>query len=182
MRSGVPGAAPDSHVAEPLYRAVLPGRGRGLRRRAQALRRVPPRALQRDSRPAWQFAHRLHESPSADEMDVDLDRARIGTDRKKLTFEASLRDLPDGCMVQIEGSAYLVLGDALLRWSPSGYTRRDRQPRNLMTTVLTPKPMAECFRKGYVPEIARDCAVNSDEELELALRRAPLILLAGLRR
>ena len=151
MRSGVPRTAPRRDVAESLHRAVLPRRGRGIRRRARPCaecRRERYNAFKR----AWQLAHQLDEPPFADEMDAELHPARIEK-RKKVTWEASLPSLPDGCFVQIEGDACLVLGDALLRWSPSGYTRRDRQPRDLMTTVLTPKPMAECFRKGYVPEI-----------------------------
>jgi hypothetical protein len=86
-------------------------------------------------------------------MDVELHRARIGADKEKVTYEAVLRDLPDGCLVHIDGSAYLVLGESLLLWSPSGYTRRDRRPRNLVVTVLTPKPIVACFRKGYRPEV-----------------------------
>jgi hypothetical protein len=102
---------------------------------------------------AWQLAHRLDKPPFAEEMDVELHRARIGADKEKVTYEAVLRDLPDGCLVHIDGSAYLVLGESLLLWSPSGYTRRDRRPRNLVVTVLTPKPIVACFRKGYRPEV-----------------------------
>lgn len=102
---------------------------------------------------AWQLAHGLDKFPIADEMDLELHRARVGTDRKKVTYEAALRDLPDGCFVQIERGAYLVLGDTLQLWSPSGYTSRDRRPKNIMVTVLTPKPIVGCFRMGYMPEI-----------------------------
>jgi hypothetical protein len=37
--------------------------------------------------------------------------------------------LPDRCFAQIEGSAYLVLRDALLLWTPEGYARRDARPK-----------------------------------------------------
>src|SRR5882672_787550 len=50
---------------------------------------------------AWQLAHRLDETPFADEMDVELHPARIDM-RKKVTYEAALRSLPDGCFVQVE--------------------------------------------------------------------------------
>jgi hypothetical protein len=72
---------------------------------------------------------------------------------RKVTYEAALASLPDGCFVQIEKSPYLVLGDWLPPWSPLGYERRDRRPENLTVTVLTPKPIKRCFRKGYKPEI-----------------------------
>lgn len=57
---------------------------------------------------AWQLAHQLDKPPFADEMDVELHAARIEK-RKKVTYEAALRSLPDGCFVQIEGDACLVL-------------------------------------------------------------------------
>jgi len=101
---------------------------------------------------AWQLAHRLNESPSADDMDLGLDPARIDQ-RKKITYEAALGSLPDGSFVQIQGSAYLVWRDALMLWTPEGYARRDARPRDSIVTVLTPGPIVECFRQGYRPEI-----------------------------
>jgi hypothetical protein len=90
--------------------------------------------------------------PLADDMDLELHPARI--DRgKKVTYEAALGSLPDGCFVQIEGRPYLVWRDALLVWSPEGYERRDERPKNSILTVLTPEPIVGCFRQGYMPEI-----------------------------
>jgi hypothetical protein len=101
---------------------------------------------------AWQLAHGLDESPFADEIDAELHPARIDK-RKKVTYQAALHSLPDGCFVQMEGSAYLVVGDALLLWTPEGYARRDVSPKDLTVTVLTPEPFVGCFRQGYKPEI-----------------------------
>jgi len=101
---------------------------------------------------AWQLAHQLDEPPFADEMDAELHAARIEK-RKKVAWEAALRSLPDGCFVQIERDACLVLGDALLLWTPQGYARRDARPRNSIVTVLTPEPIVGCFRLGYQPQI-----------------------------
>jgi hypothetical protein len=85
-------------------------------------------------------------------MDLELHPARI--DRgKKVTYEAALSSLPDGCFVQIKGRAYLVWRDALLLWTPEGYGRRDERPKNSIVTVLTPEPIVGCFRQGYMPEI-----------------------------
>jgi hypothetical protein len=64
-----------------------------------------------------------------------------------------LRLLPDGCLIQIEGSAYRVLGDALLLCTPEGYARLDARPKDSIVTVLTPEPIVGCFRHGYRPEI-----------------------------
>jgi hypothetical protein len=103
-------------------------------------------------RGAWARDKQQDRLPSADEMDVDLHSARIDK-RKKVTYEAPLRSLPDGCFVRIEGGAHLVLGDALLFWTPEGYSKRDAHPKNSLVTVLTPKPIVGCFRQGYRPEI-----------------------------
>jgi hypothetical protein len=101
---------------------------------------------------AWQCAMGLASRPFADEMDVELHRARIDK-RKKVTYRAAMDSLPDGCFVQIDGRAYLVWSDALLLWTPQGYTRRDARPKDSIATVLTPEPIVGCMRHGYTPEI-----------------------------
>jgi len=103
-------------------------------------------------RDAWRRAKQQVSYPLADDMDLELHPARI--DRgKKVTYEAALSSLPDGCFVQIDGRAYLVWRDALLLWTPEGYGSRDGRPRNSIVMVLTPEPIVECFRQGYMPEI-----------------------------
>jgi hypothetical protein len=101
---------------------------------------------------AWQLAHRLDGPPFADDMDLELHPARIDR-RKKVTYEVALDSLPDGCFVQIQGSAYLVWRDALLLWTPEGSAGRDARPNDPIVMVLTPGPIVECFRQGYRPEI-----------------------------
>jgi hypothetical protein len=64
-----------------------------------------------------------------------------------------LDSLPDGCFVQIEGSSYLVWGDMLLRWSPTGYVNKRLRPVDATVTVLTPAPLVRCIRRGYRPVI-----------------------------
>ncbi len=91
--------------------------------------------------------------PFADEIDLELHPVRIDKEKNKVTHQAALRLLPDGCFALIEGSAYLVVGDALLLWTPEGYTRRDARPKDSIVTVLTPEPIVDCFRHGYRPEI-----------------------------
>jgi len=92
-------------------------------------------------------------SPLADEMDMELQRARIDSRKGKVTFRAPLNTLPDGCFVQIEGSSYLVLGEGLFLWSPEGYVEKRRRPQDMTVTILTPEPIVRCIRQGYRPEM-----------------------------
>ena len=89
----------------------------------------------------------------ADEMDTELHRTRFDRHKGKITYQASLDSLPDGCFVQIECSSYLVWGDALLLWSPASYLEKRHRPNGLTVTVLTPEPVVRCIRQGYRPEI-----------------------------
>ena len=91
--------------------------------------------------------------PLADEMDAELHRARIDRQKAKVCYRASLKSLPDGCSVRIEGARYLVWGDALLLWSAEGYIEKRRRPADLTATVLTPEPVVRCLRQGYRAEV-----------------------------
>ena len=89
----------------------------------------------------------------ADEMDEELHRARIDRQRRKVTCQAALHELPDGCFVEIGGAKYLVWGNALALWSPEGYTEKHPRPEELTVAVLTPEPIVRCLRHGYRPEV-----------------------------
>jgi hypothetical protein len=101
---------------------------------------------------AWRRARNLDSLPFADEMDLELHPARLDR-REKVTYEAAIDSLPDGCFVQINGRAYVVWKDALLLWTPGGYTRRETRPVDLTVPVLTPEPIVRCLIHGYNPEI-----------------------------
>ncbi len=102
---------------------------------------------------AWQRLYKRADPPFADEMDLELHRARIDKPRQKVTYQAALSSLPDGCLIQVEGCAYLVWADALLLGTPQGYAKKNGQPRDVTVTVLTPQPIVGCIREGYRPEI-----------------------------
>ena len=104
---------------------------------------------------AWmQQYHQASGQPvRAAEIDEILHPARLDERKRKRTYEAALHSLPNGSFVQINQASYLVWNDALALWTPEGYTKKDRLPDNLTVTVLTPRPIVECFRQGYVPEI-----------------------------
>jgi hypothetical protein len=96
--------------------------------------------------------------PGADEIDTELHKVRIDRRKGKVTYEAPLNSLPDGCFVSIESSSYLVWDDALLLWSPEGYQKRHRR-NGLTVTVLTPEPIVRCLRQGYRPEIHKSAGL-----------------------
>ena len=100
------------------------------------------------------FKDAWHARPAgADEIDLELHAARIDRRKTKVTYNAALKQLPNGCFIEIEGAGYLVLDDALLLWTPEGYTRKITRPKAVTVRVLTPRPIVQCFRRGYEPEI-----------------------------
>jgi hypothetical protein len=85
---------------------------------------------------------------TTDEMDIELHTARRGPRMKK-----PLDRLPDGAFVEMDGGAWLVWKRALLKWSPDGYSAKVTLRPGRAVTVLTPRPIIDCFRRGYRPEV-----------------------------
>ena len=100
-------------------------------------------------REAWRRANGAAELPRAGEMDVELHRARVDAQGRKVTYEAELDSLPDGCFVQIDQAPVLVWDASLWLWMPEGYAQRESRPSGLRVTVLTPEPIVKCLRNGY---------------------------------
>jgi hypothetical protein len=102
---------------------------------------------------AWTGQAGGSSAPRASQMDDELHRARIDRRGNKVTYEAALDRLPNGCFVDIAGSPFLVWNGGLLLWTPERYARRDAYPQTETVTVLTPRPTVECIRAGYLPAI-----------------------------
>ncbi len=109
---------------------------------------------------AFQRAWNPERPPMADEMDAALHPARIGRQGQKITYEAPLDGLPDGCFVEHAGRPWLVWRGALALWTPEGYARTIARPAGAAVTVLTPRPIVECLRRGYRPEIHRSLGAS----------------------
>lgn len=101
-------------------------------------------------RELWQ--QRIGGPADADTMDRRLHADRLDG-KKKRTHCAELAGLPDGTYLVREGKPHLVLGDAMLEWSDSGYTRRVARPARGKVDVLTPRAIVEVFSAGYHPAI-----------------------------
>jgi hypothetical protein len=79
----------------------------------------------------------------ADEIDAQLHAERVAP-----RHAAQLADLPDGAFVLEDDAPWLVLGDALLRWTPDGYTARMSRSKR-RTRLLTPPSLVAVLRTGW---------------------------------
>ena len=98
----------------------------------------------------WRTARDLTERPRAAEMDAVLHRERLDG-KSKRTHPANLKDLPNGCAINLDGEAWALNGDRLLRWTAGGYI--EARPRNILgpADVLTPPSIVAVLRAGYRP-------------------------------
>ncbi len=71
--------------------------------------------------------------------------------RQKRTHLCALDHLPDGAMIALDGEAFAVRGNCLLRWTPSGYLKAKLRPRGIEMDVLTPPSTLAVFARGYAP-------------------------------
>ncbi|HJU37829.1 MAG TPA: hypothetical protein VJ716_10480 [Gaiellaceae bacterium] len=85
----------------------------------------------------------------AEELDRRLHAERLGHDvAGRRLHERRLEELPDGAFVLYGDAPYLVLGDALLRWTPGGYA--DRRPRpHGDAGVVTPPTSLRVLASGW---------------------------------
>jgi hypothetical protein len=86
----------------------------------------------------------------AAEIDSVLHAERI-VGGEKVTYEAPLDELPDGVMIERNGTAYLVRGDALYPWSFCGYGAKLSRPESIVR-VLTPRSMVRAIARGLTPQ------------------------------
>jgi hypothetical protein len=88
--------------------------------------------------------------PHAPEMDVVLQNERLDG-RAKRTHEMRAQELPEGAFIAIDGDAFALRGDTMLRWSPSGYAEAGARPSGPVT-VLTPPSIVAVLSAGYAPQ------------------------------
>jgi hypothetical protein len=101
-------------------------------------------------RALWEACYGV--STSADLIDRELHANRI-VRRRKLTYIENAGHLPDGVFIVLDGRARLVWNSTLLEWSDAGYGHRLRRSVHGTVEVLTPRPVVEILRAGYVPAV-----------------------------
>lgn len=85
--------------------------------------------------------------PSADALDEVLHQERLGMDHELCD---SIGNLPDGVFItDDERTAYLVLKNKLLRWSPAGYEDAGRDDLRYPARILTPPSTVRALAAGY---------------------------------
>jgi hypothetical protein len=91
--------------------------------------------------------------PDVQTIDARLHDDRLAGPGIRRTYRAPLAGIPDGAMVEVDGTAWLVLGGGLLAWTPGGY--RDRRTAGPGTgtevTVITPAATVAVLAAGYRP-------------------------------
>jgi hypothetical protein len=98
----------------------------------------------------WRKARRLRAQPSADAMDAVLHDERL-RGREKRLHRRGIDALPDGAFVALGDEAFVVRGNALLRWTQNGYDARKPRPRSDIVEVLTPPAILAVLSAGYKP-------------------------------
>jgi hypothetical protein len=99
---------------------------------------------------SWARARKRRARTRAPEMDAVLHAERLAG-RQKRRHRRPIETLPDGAVIVLNNIAWAVRGNALLRWSPAGYTARQRRPRGGMVETLTPPAILAVLTAGYRP-------------------------------
>ena len=100
---------------------------------------------------AWEIA--TGQQAKAPQMDSVLHAARVRRDRSQVRYRGDFAGLPQGVFVLWQGAPHLVANDAIYRYTTSGYERSTPVARRGQVTVLTPAPMVDVFRAGYIPAV-----------------------------
>jgi len=99
---------------------------------------------------AWAAAHGGG-VPGVQAIDARLHADRLAGPGIRRTYAAPLGGLPDGVVVEVDGSPRLVFGGGLLAWAPGGYRDREAAGPATTVTVITPRATVATLAAGYRP-------------------------------
>jgi hypothetical protein len=83
-------------------------------------------------------------------MDEVLHGERLDGKAKRM-HRCAIDGLPDGAMIALRAGAFAVMGNRLLRWTPSGYAKARPRPRGTNVDVLTPPSILAVLSRGFAP-------------------------------
>jgi hypothetical protein len=97
----------------------------------------------------------LHPSDvGADAIDARLHAERLDpVTRAQRRHAGRIDDLPDATFIVVDGAPWLVLGDEILRWTPSGYAERRARSGRGIVEVVTPPSFLHVLRSGWEPVV-----------------------------
>ena len=109
----------------------------------------------REFKAAWAAANAAvvaSADPPITVIDSILHAERVLRGGKKVTYAADVDSLPDGTMVEVDGTAYLIWQKLLLQWSFAGYTEvKELLQRRVQ--VLTPASIVQILSGGFRPQV-----------------------------
>ena len=85
-------------------------------------------------------------------IDKTLHAARMSRNKGKVTFQAKLKELPNGTIFMSDDKPILLSEASFLEWNFSGYRETETKPIEDVT-VLTPKPLVDIYSAGWRPEV-----------------------------
>jgi hypothetical protein len=90
----------------------------------------------------------------ADAIDAQLHEERVDPgSRAHRLHAARLDELPDGAFVVLDDAPHLVLGNALLRWTPAGYVGPTALPARTAAVLVTPPSLVAVLGAGWTPDV-----------------------------
>ncbi len=96
--------------------------------------------------------HNFNMKTSVRKIDTIIHTERIDQEKRKVTHQRILADLPDGAFVLLNDQPFVVTKNLLHRWTPFGYKESISIDPNSMLAVLTPRSVVNAFIAGYVPQ------------------------------
>jgi hypothetical protein len=89
----------------------------------------------------------------APEIDARLHADRLTGPGVRRTYQVPLPGLPDGTMIELGGTPWLIYGGKLLAWTPAGYLDRHAIAPAGPVTVITPQATVATLAAGYRPVV-----------------------------
>lgn len=89
----------------------------------------------------------------AQAIDARLHADRLAGPGIRRTYQAPLTALPDGTMIELGGTPWLLSGGKLLAWTTAGYLDRRAKAPTGPVTVITPRATVAALAAGYRPVV-----------------------------